>query len=1121
MSGRQSSSGLWGANTPHRASLTHHEYVGGGGREGAQVDLCFRDVHCLLDCIIRNAVLEYDDEESKEEWKYVVTREFGKRWIANVKEVHVVGDESRSADAMYFLQQLQMSRVQICKLDKLNLAFNSNTEWSDNEMFFVNLTNKWVKGLNLSYNSLRYLSEEMAESVGALSWVDIGGNEFDCSNCKVLNFQHWLWQSQRAILRVEIRSLNSMAYANLTCSTPKSLQGMRVIDVKFDNVSCDGKGEVENVTENDAYVTIIAPSIVGGFLLIAVVLGVLAYKYRFEISYIIHYWKLKKRTNARRISNCGLFEFDAFVSYRLEILPQHLVAPFIDLKLAVNATLDDIIDELKKKENHPSSPDLESDLDLPVLGSLAQHETSALANYATDAANALVVLSSTAEDGKIEVRISVGRQDRNWVTEELVIKLEKGEERYKLCLHERDFRLGSLILENIEDAMRNSRYTIMVLSRGFVLSQWCRWELEMANYKLFEDRREFLILIEKERLDRSDIPRHLKYLIDTRTYLEWPEPDQTSSSSQEKVLWRRLKKALGESLYQKENKWELISSKNQSPKESDFAVVPSTLSAHGRDGEAAWTTKSRLLSLSMVGGENKYTDGTHILEQALKLLKEFVVANITSLALMSLNLSAQNILEWKTNNTSDTTFGVFDTESLDHLDLRSNNLSTLPTKLLELKHLTHLDISSNTRQDRTWVTEYLLAKLENSDEKYHLCLHERDFHLGSLILENIEDSMRRSRFTIMVLSKGFVLSQWCRWELEMANYKLFEDRREFLILIEKERLDRSDIPRHLKYLIDTRTYLEWSEPDQTSSSSQEKVLWRRLKKALGESLYQKTLRDEEQKSKELEADRIKNQFKNRVILVYRPYYSSPKMVHRNSYSLPRSNTLREVKLSPIYLTDEIFKKSDPSTINCESTDERVNDTTDFVKVRFVFLILGMLGIAILFIVRVNLSVAIVAMVNNTALNELEILTMETDSGSDYLDLDVCQRAENESGLAVEDGEFTWSEETQGFILSGYFYGYAAGQLPGGILAERYVRETCVRTWDLHQCLAHRRQPIRRLGLRRTLLRSEAFGRAGRVEDDAKNSGPHLILIPSPGLSVERRNGGESVAGDTDVVGLSW
>nr|CAD7262709.1 unnamed protein product [Timema shepardi] len=91
-------------------------------------------------------------------------------------------------------------------------------------------------------------------------------------------------------------------------------------------------------------------------------------------------------------------------------------------------------------ENHlgkttPSSPDRDSNLDLPVLSSRAQHDkrekpppvhpteirtsispssavelntTSALANYATELANALVVLSSTAEEGEIEVRISVG-----------------------------------------------------------------------------------------------------------------------------------------------------------------------------------------------------------------------------------------------------------------------------------------------------------------------------------------------------------------------------------------------------------------------------------------------------------------------------------------------------------------------------------------------------------------------------------------------------------------------------------------------------------------------------------------------------------------------------------------
>nr|CAD7398031.1 unnamed protein product [Timema cristinae] len=59
----------------------------------------------------------------------------------------------------------------------------------------------------------------------------------------------------------------------------------------------------------------------------------------------------------------------------------------------------------RRVENHlgkptPSSPDRDSNLDLPVLSSRAQHDKRL--------ANVLVVLSSTAEDGEIEVRISVG-----------------------------------------------------------------------------------------------------------------------------------------------------------------------------------------------------------------------------------------------------------------------------------------------------------------------------------------------------------------------------------------------------------------------------------------------------------------------------------------------------------------------------------------------------------------------------------------------------------------------------------------------------------------------------------------------------------------------------------------
>jgi len=87
----------------------------------------------------------------------------------------------------------------------------------------------------------------------------------------------------------------------------------------------------------------------------------------------------------------------------------------------------------------------------------------------------------------------------------------------------------------------------------FIVSvQWCRWELEMANHRLFEGSRDFLILLELERLDPTTLPQHLRYLMVTRTYLEWPANGMDTSSA-----WRRLKTRLGTSIYQQEKEKEV------------------------------------------------------------------------------------------------------------------------------------------------------------------------------------------------------------------------------------------------------------------------------------------------------------------------------------------------------------------------------------------------------------------------------------------------------------------------------------------------------------------------------------------------------------------------------------
>lgn len=94
----------------------------------------------------------------------------------------------------------------------------------------------------------------------------------------------------------------------------------------------------------------------------------------------------------------------------------------------------------------------------------------------------------------------------------------------------------------------------------FFLFQWCRWEMEMANHRVFNDQRDFLILVELERLNRRDLPRHLKFLMDTRTYLEWPGEEEDQSA-----FWRRLGEVLGHSIYTKKQQLESEKRENAIP----------------------------------------------------------------------------------------------------------------------------------------------------------------------------------------------------------------------------------------------------------------------------------------------------------------------------------------------------------------------------------------------------------------------------------------------------------------------------------------------------------------------------------------------------------------------------
>ncbi|KAJ8362092.1 hypothetical protein AAFF_G00396750 [Aldrovandia affinis] len=138
--------------------------------------------------------------------------------------------------------------------------------------------------------------------------------------------------------------------------------------------------------------------------------------------------------------------------------------------------------------------------------------------------------------------VSYSERDSEWVEEFLVQELEGTQPPFRLCLHKRDFLPGGWIVDNIINAMEKSRRTLFVLSRHFVSSEWCKYELDFSHFRLFDENNDTAVLILLEPIDKETIPKRfckLRKFMDSKTYLEWPE-DET----QRPLFWHNLKIAI-------------------------------------------------------------------------------------------------------------------------------------------------------------------------------------------------------------------------------------------------------------------------------------------------------------------------------------------------------------------------------------------------------------------------------------------------------------------------------------------------------------------------------------------------------------------------------------------------
>ncbi|CAH8621481.1 unnamed protein product [Schistosoma rodhaini] len=99
------------------------------------------------------------------------------------------------------------------------------------------------------------------------------------------------------------------------------------------------------------------------------------------------------------------------------------------------------------------------------------------------------------------------------------------------------------------------------------------------------------------------------------------------------------------------------------------------------------------------------------------------------------------------------------------------------------------------------------------------------------------------------------------------------------------------------------------------------------------------------------------------------------------------------------------------------------------KCRYVIATMGFINLILIYMMRVDLNVTMLAMVNDT------VDKTSTNHKSFF-----CSDFYNYTSLTnteINAGEFNWNRLTQGLILGAFFWGYILTQIPGGILAFRF------------------------------------------------------------------------------------
>lgn len=140
------------------------------------------------------------------------------------------------------------------------------------------------------------------------------------------------------------------------------------------------------------------------------------------------------------------------------------------------------------------------------------------------------------------------------------------------------------------------------------------------------------------------------------------------------------------------------------------------------------------------------------------------------------------------------------------------------------------------RDDEKFVKTRLRPMLEDHDPYFKLCVHLRDWVAGDRINDQIYQSVRNSRRTIIVLSHNFLNSELCMLEFTVARDQAIKDRANRIIVIMLEDIAPHRLTEDLRAYITSYTYIPWQDNDW---------FWSKLRYALPHSISANTRVDRE------------------------------------------------------------------------------------------------------------------------------------------------------------------------------------------------------------------------------------------------------------------------------------